>query len=548
MLLNREDKLKTDEIGALIMSPTRELAIQINSVLSLFLEDIDLTSLLIVGGKSKVDTFKKFSETGGHVLISTPGKLAQLLSRGSKTAPTFQKALKSLEILILDEADRFFQQTNFREDLQHILSCLPKQRRTSLFSATQTTEIEAFVRAGLRNPVQVVVREKQKFENTVKRTPDSLSNFYIMCDADEKLKRLVTLLRAHREEKFIIFFNTCACVDYFTKLFAILLKNTPVVSIHGQKAKRSEIFSKFQNMEKGILTCTDVMARGIDIPTVDWVVQFDPPTNVEAYVHRCGRTARMGNIGKALLFLLPSENAYIDFVKMNQKVDIDEFVCGDDVTDDSYSMAHKIRKIASRDREIYEKGLRAFVSFIQSYIKHQCSIVLQMKELDIGKLAYGFGLLHLPKMPELKNVDVSNFVAMDIDTNSIRYMDKTREKARIERKEKEAAAEVVEDKKSQSWHKQQQHQHQKSESWSKQKEKKHKKVERKEKQNLKRKHQGGGGDEGAGHDDDIDELMMEGRLLKKLKKGKITEEEFEERVGESNNLLDLNADDVNDSS
>ena len=523
--------MKNDQIGALIMSPTRELAIQINTVLNSFLEHIPLTSLLIVGGKSKVDTFKKFSEDGGHILISTPGKLAMLLGRGSKTAPVFQKALKSLEVLILDEADRFFQQTNFREALQQILSFLPKQRRTSLFSATQTTEIEAFVRAGLRNPVQVVVREKPKLEDiagaTVKRTPDSLSNFYIMCDADEKLKRLVTLLRAHKEQKFIIFFNTCACVDYFTKLFAILLKNTPVVSIHGQKAKRGEIFTKFQDMEKGILTCTDVMARGIDIPTVDWVIQYDPPTNVEAYVHRCGRTARMGNIGKALLFLLPSENAYIDFVKINQKVHIDQFVDGDDITEDPYSMANKIRKIASRDREIYEKGLRAFVSFIQSYIKHQCSIVLQMKELDIGKLANGFGLLHMPRMPELRDADVTGFVDMEIDTNKIKYTDKAREKARIERKEREALLE------GNSVERVAKHQQLKaSDSWSKQKEKKQKKVDRKEKKqhNLKRKQQQGVDD---GDCDDINDLMAEGRLLKKLKKGKITKEEFEQRVGET---------------
>lgn len=534
--MNREDKLKSDQIGALIMSPTRELAIQINTVLASFIEHIPLTSLLIVGGKSKVDTFKKFTEDGGHILISTPGKLSMLLGRGSKTAPVFQKALKSLEVLILDEADRFFQQTNFREALQQILSFLPKQRRTSLFSATQTTEIEAFVRAGLRNPVQVVVREKRKLEDTaatVKRTPDSLSNFYIMCEADEKLKRLVTLLRAHREEKFIIFFNTCACVDYFTKLFAILLKNTPVVSIHGQKAKRSEIFTKFQSMEKGILTCTDVMARGIDIPTVDWVIQYDPPTNVEAYVHRCGRTARMGNIGKALLFLLPSENAYIDFVKINQKVHIDQFLDGDDVSDDPYSMPNKIRKIASRDREIYEKGLRAFVSFIQSYIKHQCSIVLQMKELDIGKLANGFGLLHLPRMPELRDANVDGFVAMDIDTNTIRYTDKAREKARMERKEREALLEGNDGDEGRKTAVMVKQQLKSSDSWSKQKEKKQKKVDRKEKKqnNLKRKQQQGA-DEGV-NGDDIDELMAEGRLLKKLKKGKITKEEFEKRVGDT---------------
>ncbi|XP_066925871.1 ATP-dependent RNA helicase DDX55-like [Clytia hemisphaerica] len=529
MLQNREEKLKKHDIGALILSPTRELAIQINNVLNPFLEKISLTSNLIVGGKSKEDPVKKFNEEGGHIIVATPGKFAKMV-KDTKTGELFQKGLKALEILILDEADRFFQQANFREDLQNILAFVPKQRRTSLFSATQTTEIESFIRAGLRNPVQVVVREKRA-QNVIKRTPDSLSNFYFVCEADFKLQRLVALLRQHRDEKFIIFFNTCACVDYFTKLLAILLKNIPILSIHGQKVKRAEVFNKFQDIKHGILTCTDVMARGIDIPTVDWVIQYDPPSNVEAFVHRCGRTARMGNIGKALLLLLPSEVAYIDFVKINQKVQIDEYE-GQNIIDDSYSMSHKIRKIASKDREVYEKGLRAFVSFIQSYIKHQCNIVLQMKELDICKLGYGFGLLHLPKMPELKEKDLNGFETVDVDTTLIKYQDKVREKARLERVEKETEAakeKAIEKAKFKA-----SQQTRKSDSWSRQKEKKMKKNERKEKQTLKRKLK----DDGDDDVDDVDDLMKEGRLLKKLKKGKITEKQYQERTNEEELLSD----------
>ena len=285
------------------------------------------------------------------------------------------------------------------------------------------------------------------------------------------------------------------------------------------------------------------MARGIDIPTVDWVVQYDPPTNVEAYVHRCGRTARMGNIGKALLFLLPSENAYIDFVRINQKVVIEEFLDGEELCgDDSYSMSHKIRKIACRDREVYEKGLRAFVSFIQSYIKHQCNIVLQLKELDLCKLAYGFGLLHLPRMPELRDADVSGFVAMDVDTKTIRYTDKVREKARIERLERETAAKEL--KETEENNNKQDKQHTKaSDSWSKQKEQKQKKNHRKEnKANnaKKRKLQQNGVD--------VDDFMAEGLLLKKLKRGKISKQEFEERVKKetSNKHSDIDSDSGSD--
>lgn len=520
LLRNREETLKTNEIGALILSPTRELAIQINAVLDSFIDDIDLTSALIVGGKSKGDAVKKLTNYGGQIIIATPGKFTQMLENEASESSFLQKALKSLEILILDEADRFFQQANFREALKSILSHLPKQRRTSLFSATQTTEIETFIRAGLRNPVQVIVREKRA-HNALKRTPDSLNNFYLICDADQKLQYLITLLRAHREQKFIIFFNTCACVDYFSKLLVILLKTIPVLSIHGQKAKRADVFCKFQDMKSGILACTDVMARGIDIPTVDWVIQYDPPSNVEAFVHRCGRTARAGNFGNALLFLLPSESAYVEFVKINQKVPIEEFT-HEQTLDTSYNMAHKIRRLATQDRELYEKGLRAFVSFIQSYLKHQCNIILQVKELDICKLAYGFGLLHLPLMPELKNMDVSAFSTFDIDTNTIRFKDKNREKARIERDKKKTLEKQAHDGERKKM----------KESWSKEKEKKNKKAGRKEKKDLKRKHNAVRCQEENEDGGDVDELLREARLMKKLKRGKISKQQFQQQLNE----------------
>lgn len=540
ILLKRDDPLKKSEIGALVLTPTRELAQQISTVLEGFLSNLFLTQLLIIGGKSKHDPFKQFAELGGNIVIATPGKLSQLFKEDQNMFD-LPKAFKSLEILILDEADRFFQQNNFKEDLMKILSFLPKQRRTSLFSATQSTEVEHFIRAGLRNPVQVIVREKNK-DTAVKRTPDTLRNFYLICEPDEKLQRLVTFLRLHKQKKHILFFNTCACVDYFSKLLELLLKTVSILSIHGKmKGKRNEIFQKFQTMETGILSCTDVMARGIDIPSVDWVIQYDAPSNVESFVHRCGRTARMGNIGSALLFLLPNESAYVDFVQLNQKVPIDTYDATS-LEDKSYNMSEKIRKMASKEREIYQKGLRAFVSFMQSYQKHKCSIILQFKELDICKLAYGFGLLHLPKMPELKDLDTSQFSPMSVNTEQIRFQDKRREKQRQEaltRKKLETAVENEMEKKEKFAKRVQ------TESWSKKKDQKTRKEERAEKKQRKRNWQTTESTNNDRNEDDkdFDDLLNEGRLLKKLKKGKITESEFCEKIKE-----DLSDSDMEESS
>merc|ERR1719341_1826182 len=119
----------------------------------------------------------------------------------------------------------------------------------------------------------------------------------------------------------MLFAATCACVDYFSVLLKHFLPKTKIFSIHGKmKSKRHKIFNKYRQIDQGILICTDVMARGVDIPDVQLVVQVDPPSNAEAFVHRCGRTARIGNKGAAVLLIGPSEETYIDFLSLNQKV------------------------------------------------------------------------------------------------------------------------------------------------------------------------------------------------------------------------------------
>uniref|UniRef100_A0A8C1EEV9 ATP-dependent RNA helicase n=1 Tax=Cyprinus carpio carpio TaxID=630221 RepID=A0A8C1EEV9_CYPCA len=384
ILLKREEKLKKMQVGALIVTPTRELALQISEVMGRFLQGFpQFRQILLIGGSNPIEDVEKFKTQGANIIISTPG----LLDMG------------------------------FEASLNTILGYLPKQRRTGLFSATQTQELEKLVRAGLRNPVRITVKEKGVAALSVQKTPARLSNYYTICRAEEKFNTLVAFLRQHKHEKQLVFFSTCAFVEYFGKALEVLIKNVSIHCIHGKmKHKRNKIFADFRALKSGILVCTDVMARGIDIPEV-------------SFVHRCGRTARIGNQGNALVFLLPMEESYVNFLSINQKCPLQTYPPVKDVVD----VLPKLKAMALGDRAMFEKGMKAFVSCVQAYAKHECSLIFRIKDLDFAALARGFALLRLPKMPELRGKTFPDFKQEAIDTDSIRFKDKNREKQRQKR-------------------------------------------------------------------------------------------------------------------
>lgn len=448
---------------------------------------------------------ERFKQHGGNIIVATPGRLEDMFRRKAEGLD-LASCVKSLDVLVLDEADRLLDM-GFEASINTILEFLPKQRRTGLFSATQTQEVENLVRAGLRNPVRISVKEKGVAASSTQKTPSRLENHYMICKADEKFNQLVHFLRSRQQEKHLVFFSTCACVEYYGKALEALLKKVKILCIHGKmKYKRNKIFMEFRKLQSGILVCTDVMARGIDIPEVNWVLQYDPPSNASAFVHRCGRTARIGHGGSALVFLLPMEEAYINFLAINQKCPLQEMSLQRNTID----LLPKLRAMALADRAVFEKGMKAFVSFVQAYAKHECSLIFRLKDLDFAGLARGFALLRMPRMPELRGKQFPDFVPVDIDTDTIPFKDKIREKQRqklLEQKRKERSENEGRKK------------FIKNKAWSKQKAKK----ERKKKMNAKRKK-----DEGSDIDDeDMEELLNDTRLLKKFKKGKITEEEFE---------------------
>jgi ATP-dependent RNA helicase DDX55/SPB4 len=264
--------------------------------------------------------------------------------------------LLSPKVLILDEADTLLS-SGFSESIYQILSLLPKQRRTGLFSATQTKEVRDLAKAGLRNPLSISVRVQQPPQPqqpqgqglgqaaseegpTTKATssssssltapatataakpvlqqatPSTLENYFTVCNYDDRPAELLNFLVAQQDKKSIVFCATCACVDFYSTVFErmakkgkVLPSTVSVVGFHGKMVpkKRKGLYRKFVNLSTGVMFSTDVAARGVDIPDVDWIVQLAAPKDPAFFVHRVGRTARAGKSGGALLFVSSEE-------------------------------------------------------------------------------------------------------------------------------------------------------------------------------------------------------------------------------------------------
>jgi ATP-dependent RNA helicase DDX55/SPB4 len=404
-------------VGGVIITPTRELAMQIFGVLSDLLVaaadagDTDgwtaadrtpLSTLLLIGGSDPAHDAQKWCESGGDIVVATPGRLLE----SRHTMPDF--SLRAVELLVLDEADRLLGM-GFERQVNEILALIPKQRRTGLFSATMTSEVESLVRAGLRNPMRVHVRVEVRSKSglqvlTEQATPSTLRNMYAVVSSKQRLPFLAALAAAHKDAKIMVYVLTCACVEYFARALQAISPDErgSLFALHGKmpQNRRNAVLDGFRQASRGMLLCTDVAARGIDLPDVDWVVQLDPPQDPAMFVHRCGRTARFGRTGSAVVFLREQELEYVDYLRLRRVplvplpdpppvVHVDEAL-------------EKIRKAASRDREVYERGRIALVSYVRAYREHQCGMIFDLKTLDLGELGTGFGLLRLPRMPELK--------------------------------------------------------------------------------------------------------------------------------------------------
>jgi ATP-dependent RNA helicase DDX55/SPB4 len=390
------------------------------------------------------------------------------------------------------------------------------------------------MRAGLRNPVLVNVREKAN-----QSTPKLLQNFCMIVEPDQKLNSLLKFIEDREIQKAMLFLPTCACVEYWSEIFTQLLPSKTILSIHGKmKKKRLKILDKFRELEEVILLCTDVMARGVDIPEMDWVLQWDPPSNAAAFIHRVGRTARQGSEGNALIMLLPNEAAYIEFIEKNQKVSLQKIDMNESWADGLQTLNKKIHEMQRQDKTVFDKGTRAFVSHIKAYSKHECSLLLRVKDLDLGKVASSYALLRLPKMPEMKEHFKKTFVgpAQEVNINSLEYKNKQKQEAYQKKQEifKETGewpGKKIVKKFSEPW----------SEVTQKREFRKENRKKRQETKKVFNEKKASGVEvtrkrKAKYSQEDLDDLAKDIAAIKKFKKNKITKQELDTQMGFESDL------------
>ena len=487
---SKENKNYKNEILALILLPARELAEQVYSEMSKFLSNINysFTSQILIGGKKVEDDLSKFRAQIPNIIIATPGRLVDIQEKE-------KISFSNLEILILDEADRMLDM-GFEMAVSNIISKLPKQRRTGLFSATVTSNVENLIKAGMRNPefINIIINQNKssnlfvsekeikdkinnkgsyysiieftpdnyRINNSSQEVPKGLGQYYrVIKNIKFKIPHLIQLLyglyNSDKNEKIMIFLSTCFSVDYFNIILPLLFKkfnieNYSCSKLHSKisQNKREKEYKNFKiedSHKLNILLTTDLSARGIDIPDVDMIIQFDPPKNEDSYIHKAGRTARVGNTGVSILFLLEEELSFINFMKQ-KFIYIDEFPYpypddnkNEEIVDNlnKLSILKCIKDINISDKWIYDKAVNTFISYLRFYKENELKYIFDVRSLDIGNLANSFQLLKLPrlKIKEFQNETIKNFVPdLNIEPSQLVYLDKNVKKQMEMKKEK----------------------------------------------------------------------------------------------------------------
>jgi ATP-dependent RNA helicase DDX10/DBP4 len=379
-----------DGVGAIIIAPLRELALQIFEVLAKIGCNHSFSAGLLIGGKKiefEADRVGRMS-----VLVCTPGRLLQHMNE----TPSFD--CSSLRVLVLDEADRCLDD-GFADELNAILANLPRERQTLLFSATQTKRVADLSRLSLRDPQYVKAQEAEI------AAPDRLTQYCIVADAGQKLDVLWSFVRTHLRQKMLVFCSTRQQVRHTAAVFAKLHVGVSVMSLVGSSGqqKRMQTYVDFSTKRNGaLLFTTDVAARGLDFPAVDWVVQLDAPTDgVATYVHRVGRTARMNRAGHSLLLLLPSERALLPQLAA-VGMQITESAANPTQT---LTIRAQTEALVAADPALKYVAQKAFISYLRSVYLARDKAVFDVHAVPAADYALSLGLVGQPVIKFKKKAD-----------------------------------------------------------------------------------------------------------------------------------------------
>jgi ATP-dependent RNA helicase DDX18/HAS1 len=367
----------------LVTAPSRELAVQISDVAASLLSGTGIRSGLAIGGTSKKLDSRLFSK-GVNLLVATPGRLVDHILG----TPGF--TVKNVKFFVMDEADRILE-AGFRLQLDEIIANLPGDRQTALFSATQTKDVEALAAVSFRrgDPLYVGVDDESNSS-----TAEGLVQAYVVTPPERRLMLLVTFVRKQKSKKVMVFFSTKASVKFHHKMLKAL--KVSALAIHGDQAqqKRMDAFSAFRAQTAGVLLCTDVAARGLDIPAVEWIVQFDPPSSEKEYIHRVGRSARAGAQGRALLFLMENELKFLKYLEA-AKVPLKELKFPDNKV---VKLDLLIGNILSTNRDILTLAKEALRNYLMAYESHSMNDCFNVAHLRIEAVAKSFGFDEMPHL------------------------------------------------------------------------------------------------------------------------------------------------------
>lgn len=282
-----------DKINALIMVPTRELALQIDQQLDAFAYFLPVTSVAVYGGGDGAifSQQEKAMRSGVDVVIATPGRLIALLNMGKID-------MSHVQFFVLDEADRMLEM-GFVDDIMRIASYLPKQKQTLLFSATMPPKIHELARKVLINPTEVHL--------STSKPAEKIDQSAYICYEAQKLALIGQIFSNKQLHRVIVFSSSKQKVKEIYHTFRKM--NLKVAAMHSdlEQNQREEVIRQFKNGHIHVLVATDIVARGIDIEDIQMVINYDVPHDVEDYVHRIGRTARAGGEGIAITFVAEKE-------------------------------------------------------------------------------------------------------------------------------------------------------------------------------------------------------------------------------------------------
>src|SRR4051794_989684 len=298
--------VEDDEVQALVLTPTRELCIQVTQALRAYGQTKGVKVVAVFGG-APIRSQQAQLKEGAQVVVGTVGRVMDLMSRHSLM-------LTAARFVVLDEADEMLD-LGFLEDVEMILSRCPSGRQTALFSATMPTEIKKLAEKGMYDPVTIKVR-------AATLTIDTVEHFYVEVPEREKADALARVLKAEQPRQAIIFGRTKIGVDRLAR--SLNDKGVRVKALHGDMSQgsRDGVMIAFKDGRERLLVATDIAARGLDISGVSHVINYDIPNSPDVYVHRIGRTGRVGRSGRAITLITPKQQRDLEAVRKHANTEI----------------------------------------------------------------------------------------------------------------------------------------------------------------------------------------------------------------------------------